>query len=712
MDLDGDTTNESASVPSVKRADSPLKEDVPVPGPSSAMTSIARKPSSESALSEEDDTVSVEPIKESTLTPSTPPPPPRYSISVVTPGSSPSQDSLKGPPKLPLPQPVSTKKYFPMELYVTLVSAFSFLCIGLMRSYTSPAISSMRSDYAFFHGAGLSKTTISWVAASPPLASFFGTILSGLSLQYCGRQKTLIILTLPFIAGWLMIGFATNISMIMTGRALTGLAAGFATATAQLYISECVRAKVRGFLGFVPTMMLSLGILLGFAMSTINLNWQDLALLMTCFPILMLLLTLAVPESPSWLMYRGKEREAVESLTKLRGLNDTNNSHHHTNDQGNGNVDNKSPILNEEIEKELEEMRRVMRKTLAADKPIIAAFVEEGDKNSSNTENTEAISSQGEDQLVISSSEEPQDFIQFVFEDLLGKREIWFPAFISLSLMVFQQFTGANAIIYYLSLILNEAEPKNSNSSLIEFFESQNNGGSSTYHTPHGLDVNVSSVIVGLVQFFAFFLSLPLIDRLGRRVLLIASAVLMIFPHLVLGIYFFMKLHPNTTIHVHNYSWKFLDMVKLTSDWLPLLCLCAFIAAYSIGFGPVPFIIMSEVFPSSARSYMCALASLVNHLTLFFIVRVFPTLMDWFGMEILFWMFAVFCLLAAIHVAIFVPETKGKTLAEIELGFMGKDRRNSRDSTASIGEDEKKNIKKNAKSTNNSPHTCQCNCKH
>lgn len=72
----------------------------------------------------------------------------------------------------------SPKKYLSVEVHATIIAAFSFLCIGLQRAYTSPAIASMKNDYGFFNADNpMSNTVVSWVAAAPPLASFFGTIM-------------------------------------------------------------------------------------------------------------------------------------------------------------------------------------------------------------------------------------------------------------------------------------------------------------------------------------------------------------------------------------------------------------------------------------------------------------------------------------------------------------------------------------------------------
>lgn len=130
-----------------------------------------------------------------------------------------------------------TTKFTWMEIYATFVAAFAFLTIGLLRAYTSPAIASMKRNPEIFNTTSVpEKEVISWIASSPPLASFIGTIVSGPLLQYCGRQKTLVILTLPLIAGWLLIGFAVNIPMVMSGRVLTGLVSTLVEKSREIFV--------------------------------------------------------------------------------------------------------------------------------------------------------------------------------------------------------------------------------------------------------------------------------------------------------------------------------------------------------------------------------------------------------------------------------------------------------------------------------------------
>lgn len=491
-----------------------------------------------------------------------------------------------------------------IEGYVTFVAGFSFLCIGLLRAYTSPAILSMKEEPELLNSTSLTPNqVISWVASSPPIGGFLGTLLSGPLLQHAGRKGTIFLLTWPLICGWLIIRFAgISIILILIGRFLTGFAAGLATASAQLYISECVRAEVRGTLGFLPAMMLALGVLLGFLLGAVpSLDWRNLALVMATFPVTLLAMIMTIPESPSWFIMKGREELASKSLIKLRG-----------------NVRN-----NEEIEKELAEMRMVLIK---------------------DTKSGESAS----------------------LWKLVRHRSVWYPGSVAVLLMIFQQLTGANVVIFYLSVIFTSATPQ----SFQQFVASHNMSifdGHQHGKIVYGLDTSISSVVIGVVQFLAFFISLPMIDRLGRRILLVSSALAMSIPQGSLGFYYFCN-QPQFFLEspVHTTCATF---VESTGTWLPLTCLSVFIAAYSIGFGPICFILMSELFPSQVRSYLCSVTSFVNFFSIFLLIRGFPPALDSFGPHWIFWTFSGSCLLSIIFVLVMVPETKGKTLAEIEHSF-------------------------------------------
>lgn len=103
------------------------------------------------------------------------------------------------------------------------------------------------------------------------------------------------------------------------------------------------------------------------------------------------------------------------------------------------------------------------------------------------------------------------------------------------------------------------------------------------------LDPNVCSIIVGVVILFSVFLNLGLIDRLGRRVLLIISQSGMALALLTLGIFFYLK-KENGGVPPPGLSF------------LPLLSLVFFMVIYNVGAGPIPIIMMSELLPPGIKS--------------------------------------------------------------------------------------------------------------
>lgn len=120
---------------------------------------------------------------------------------------------------------------------------------------------------------------------------------------------------------------------------------------------------------------------------------------------------------------------------------------------------------------------------------------------------------------------------------------------ISFGLMFFQQVSGINAVIFYTTDIFNAAGT--------------------------GIDAEIATILVGVMQVIATFVASLIVDRLGRRILLLISDSVMALCTLFLGIYFFMKQRDPASVD--------------GLGWLPIVSLCLFIVTFSLGFGPVPW---------------------------------------------------------------------------------------------------------------------------
>lgn len=217
---------------------------------------------------------------------------------------------------------------------------------------------------------------------------------------------------------------------------------------------------------------------------------------------------------------------------------------------------------------------------------------------------------------------------------LLFSRKYLPAVLISLGLMLFQQLTGINAVVFYASKI---------------FIMS----GST-------IDENLSSVIIGIVNFVSTFLATVVIDRLGRKVLLYISSVAMITTLVALGSYFYVK-----------------DAgVDVTSiGWLPLACLVIYVLGFSIGFGPIPWLMLGEILPSKIRGTAASVATGFNWTCTFMVTKSFQNIIAAIKMYGTVWLFAVFCLAGLFFVIFFVPETQGKSLEDIEKKLTGGSRK-------------------------------------
>lgn len=205
--------------------------------------------------------------------------------------------------------------------------------------------------------------------------------------------------------------------------------------------------------------------------------------------------------------------------------------------------------------------------------------------------------------------------------------------YVAFALCIFQQLCGINGINYYTLSIFKAASE-----------------GSAAFV----LDGHVSSIIVASVFCLATFPSYILIEKCGRKLLLVSSIILMIISSTGLGTYFYIK-----------------ESVEDSGVFrmIPLVCLITFVLAFSSGYGPILYILVAEILSPEIRPIFSPLAVGVNWLTVFAITKSFPDLILVTGIYGAFWLYAGLSLIGLIFVLFCVPETKKKTDKEIEKYF-------------------------------------------
>lgn len=165
------------------------------------------------------------------------------------------------------------------------------------------------------------------------------------------------------------------------------------------------------------------------------------------------------------------------------------------------------------------------------------------------------------------------------------------------------------------------------------------------------LEPGIASIIVSFVQVLATFISIVFVDRFGRKILLCLSNGFMCLSLIGIASYFTLK---DAGESVESLSW------------LPLLSLCIFVIAFSAGMGPVSYILLGELFLQDAKAFVAPIGQTLNFFLTFVIAFTFPMLTSSIGSGGTFFMFSGFCFLALLFTIFIIPETKGKSMSEIQ----------------------------------------------
>lgn len=454
---------------------------------------------------------------------------------------------------------------------LTLVAALGGLLFGYDTAVISGAVGAI--DANFIDPLGLSETASSslsgWTISCALLGCVIGAALAGPVSQRIGRRGGLLVAAVLFLlsamgSAYPEFGLGPIGSMgpdaltpFILYRILGGIGVGIASMLSPLYIAEIAPPAQRGRLVTYQQVAIVVGMTLVYFVNwaiaaqgddnwVLTTGWRHMLFSGAIPAGLFLILLLLVPETPRWLVMKGRNEQAHAVLLRLSN------------------------------EAEAQSVLRDIQASLTATSGRL-----------------------------------------FAFGGLL--------VFVGIMLSIFQQFIGINAVLYYAPLMF------------------QNMGAS----TDSAL---LQTIIVGVANIVFTLIALVTVDRWGRKPLLVVGGMVMAVSMLSLGFLF-------STGNVGTAA---------------LVAVVAYIAGFALSWGPVVWVLLSEIFPNSIKSKAMAIAVAMQWIANLFVSWSFKvldsnsTLNALFNHGFAYWIYGAMSILAVLFVLRYVPETKGRTLEAIQ----------------------------------------------
>ena len=402
------------------------------------------------------------------------------------------------------------------------------------------------------------------VASSLLLGATFGSVIGGKISDMQGRRKNIFMLSVLFFIATLGCSLAPSFEVMLISRFALGLAVGGASVTVPAYLAEVSPSEKRGRMVTQNELMIVTGQFLAFvfnALIAVALAgdphvWRYMLAVAALPAVVLFFGMMRLPESPRWLVSKGKVSEALGVLKKIR-----------------------------ETDKHAISELNDIQDTIAAEKNIK----------------------------------------QVSFKDL---NTPWIRRIIliGMGIATFTQLTGVNSIMYYGTQILNQ----------------------SGFSMQAAL---IANTLNGLTSVIAVCVGISLMTKIRRRTMLLTGLS-----------------GTTTALFLITVSSTLLE----NSPYLPFIILSLtvmFLAFMQSCIGPILWLLLSEIIPLRVRGLGMGICVLFHWITNFVVGLTFPVLLSALGLQSTFLIFVIIGFVSLTFVKLFVPETKGKTLKQIEHGF-------------------------------------------
>ncbi len=199
---------------------------------------------------------------------------------------------------------------------IGLLGALAGLMFGLDIGVISGAEQFIKADF------GISDTMLEHIVSWMMLGAAVGAIAGGWMAKSLGRKRSLMLGSLIFVAASIMCGAAESVAVLLTGRLILGVSIGILSFTAPIYLAEIAPENIRGSMVSFYQLMITIGIFVAYLSDlafSYSGNWHWMLGIIAIPGALFFLGIFSLPDSPRWLMMRGRKEEATKVLIRLRG---------------------------------------------------------------------------------------------------------------------------------------------------------------------------------------------------------------------------------------------------------------------------------------------------------------------------------------------------------------------------------------------------------
>jgi len=436
-------------------------------------------------------------------------------------------------------------------IFSTFVASLGGLLFGLDVAIMSGTTDALTRTFV------LTGFTLGFTVASAPLGTVLGSLIASKPADVWGRRPLLGVLAVAYLVSALGCALAWDWWSLLAFRILGGVAVGAASVIAPLYIAEIAPARYRGRLVATVQFNIVLGILLAYLSNYIIAgmglgedDWRWMIGIQAVPSAVFVVLAFFIPESPRWLVARGRVEEARRVLTTIGA--------------------------DEAVDAEIVDIQASLQATGSGD------------------------------------------------DDSLFQRAYRKPILLAVAIAAFNQLSGINAVLYYAPTV----------------FEMAGSGKNAAL---------LGAVAIGVTNLIFTMLAMTVIDRFGRRALMLVGSV-----GYILSL-------SATAWAFYTYGTNFTGL----GGTIVLTALMVFIASHAFGQGAVIWVYISEVFPNRVRAKGQALGSVTHWIGALAITQTFPMIAEKSGGHA-FAFYAAMMVLQLIWALFFMPETKGVPLEELQ----------------------------------------------